>query len=907
MDLSNLRISVAVMTEVAEKKLNELQGKVSSFSEKASKTLAGMSDGMKKSGESIANFGEGLKKAGSSVENLGKKLSVVTAAVGTVLGVAFNKAKSFIGTYESAMTVFERKLEGGKEAAEDLYQSLLTVAKGSSFAQEYLVSAGQTLVAMGVDAKKTTKYVQTATNAIAGMGGSGTEIQEMSELFGKISQQTNLYTQDIQQMVTRGIPAWDILATKYKTTTDAVKKMASDGLLPASECLDVITDALNESDQASEMYQYSIEGLAKKLKDGTLTGAIDSLNTSFRTFSLRLLDLDPTTESGKKNIERLNSAISKFGETIEKIGGKFSFVGDWISSGLEKITSFLDKFNSALDSMPESQAQAIAKVIAGIAAAGPALIVAGKSLQLFGESFSAIGKTISAFSGVFSGFSGIMEEIGNAGKFFGKLLPSFSQIGSGILDIFKPLGNATGSMLSKLGQNIGGFLAPLGEKVSGLLAPVGEKIVGTFSSIGGKIGGFLAPLGEKIGGFLAPIGQKIGGFLGPIGEKIGGGLNGILGTVGKYAPQLMSGFTSAFNFSAIGGLVLVGLGLIQQNFGDKISEISTFLIEKGPEIITNFVNGIVTALPQLIEQGSQLLQTIINVINANLPAIVQAGISIISTLVIGIAQQLPTLIPMALDTILILIEALLDNIDLLIDAGIALIVGLAEGLINAVPKLIEKAPILIEKLLTAIAKNLPKILEMGIKLLVELAMGLIKAIPQLVSKIPQIITAIIKALGEGLKGMADVGKNLVQGLWNGISNMVGWIKEKIQGFGESVLNGLKSFFGIHSPSTVMRDIVGKNIALGIGVGFSNEIANVEKSMVGEMENLTDSLGVGEIPYNASVSGKANVGLVNGLTTALQLNSGNQDINLVVDGRTLATVIYNPLNKLTQQKGVNAYA
>ena len=874
MDLSNLRISVAVMTEVAEKKLNELQGKVSSFSEKASKTLAGMSDGMKKSGESIANFGEGLKKAGSSVENLGKKLSVVTAAVGTVLGVAFNKAKSFIGTYESAMTVFERKLEGGKEAAEDLYQSLLTVAKGSSFAQEYLVSAGQTLVAMGVDAKKTTKYVQTATNAIAGMGGSGTEIQEMSELFGKISQQTNLYTQDIQQMVTRGIPAWDILATKYKTTTDAVKKMASDGLLPASECLDVITDALNESDQASEMYQYSIEGLAKKLKDGTLTGAIDSLNTSFRTFSLRLLDLDPTTESGKKNIERLNSAISKFGETIEKIGGKFSFVGDWISSGLEKITSFLDKFNSALDSMPESQAQAIAKVIAGIAAAGPALIVAGKSLQLFGESFSAIGKTISAFSGVFSGFSGIMEEIGNAGKFFGKLLPSFSQIGSGILDIFKPLGNATGSMLSKLGQNIGGFLAPLG---------------------------------EKIGGFLAPIGQKIGGFLGPIGEKIGGGLNGILGTVGKYAPQLMSGFTSAFNFSAIGGLVLVGLGLIQQNFGDKISEISTFLIEKGPEIITNFVNGIVTALPQLIEQGSQLLQTIINVINANLPAIVQAGISIISTLVIGLAQQLPTLIPMALDTILILTEALLDNIDLLIDAGIALIVGLAEGLINAIPKLIEKAPVLIEKLLTAIAKNLPKILEMGIKLLVELAMGLIKAIPQLVSKIPQIITAIIKALGEGLKGMADVGKDLVQGLWNGISNMVGWIKEKIQGFGESVLNGLKSFFGIASPSKLMRDKVGKFIAQGIGVGFSNEIANVEKSMVGEMENLTDSLGVGEIPYNASVSGKANVGLVNGLTTALQLNSGNQDINLVVDGRTLATVIYNPLNKLTQQKGVNAYA
>ena len=896
MDLSNLRILVSVATEVAEQKLSQLQNKIESFSEKAAKTLAGMSDGMKKSGESITNFGEGLKKAGSSVESVGKKLSVVTAAVGTVLGVAFNKAKSFIGTYESAMTVFERKLEGGKEAAEDLYQSLLTVAKGSSFAQEYLVSAGQTLVAMGVDAKKTTKYVQTATNAIAGMGGSGTEIQEMSELFGKISQQTNLYTQDIQQMVTRGIPAWDILATKYKTTTDAVKKMASDGLLPASECLDVITDALNESDQASEMYQYSIEGLAKKLKDGTLTGAIDSLNTSFRTFSLRLLDLDPTTESGKKNIERLNSAISKFGETIEKIGGKFSFVGDWISSGLEKITSFLDKFNSALDSMPESQAQAIAKVIAGIAAAGPALIVVGKSLQLFGESFSAIGKAISSFSG----FGGMIEKLGKSGNFIKQLVPSLAQIGSGIVDVFKPLGNATGGMLSKLGQNIVGFLSPLGEKIGSLLSPISEKIVGTFSSIGGKIGGFLAPLGEKIGGFLAPIGQKIGG-----------GLNGILGTVGKYAPQLMSGFTSAFNFSAIGGLVLVGLGLIQQNFGDKISEISTFLIEKGPEIITNFVNGIVTALPQLIEQGSQLLQTIINVINANLPAIVQAGISIISTLVIGLAQQLPTLIPMALDTILILIEALLDNIDLLIDAGIALIVGLAEGLINAVPKLIEKAPILIEKLLTAIAKNLPKLLEAGIKLIVELAQGLIKAIPQLVSKIPQIITAIVKSLGEGFKSMIDVGKNLIEGLWEGIKGAKDWIMQKVKGLVDGIKNLFTggSGFDEHSPSKWSKKVFEYVIEGGVkGIETSeSELENATRNMISSVKDTMNDLEMGEIAYNASVSGKANVGLVNGLTTALQLNSGNQDINLVVDGRTLATVIYNPLNKLTQQKGVNAYA
>ena len=874
MDLSNLRILVSVATEVAEQKLSQLQNKIESFSEKAAKTLAGMSDGMKKSGESIANFGEGLKKAGSSVESVGKKLSIVTTAVGTVLGLAFKKSTDYIKTYESVMSTFKNSAQIGEQGAKDLYNSILTVAKNSSFAREHIMNASQSLVAMGTDAKKTTKYVQSITNAIAKMGKSGTEIEEMAEMFGTISLQTNIYTNDLNRLAKAGIPALDILATHYKTTKDEVKKMASDGLLPASESLDILTDALETTDEASEMFQYSVVGMAKKLKEGTLTGTLDSLNTSLRTFSLRLLHLDPDVAGGQENIERLNRAISKFGETLEKVGEKFGFVGDWISSGLENVTSFLDKFNSALDNMPESQAQAIAKVIASLAASGPALILVGNAMKNFGGSFSAIGKAISSFSG----FGGMIEKLGKSGNFIKQLVPSFAQIGSGILDIFKPLGNATGSMLSKLGQNIVGFLSPLG---------------------------------EKIGGFLAPIGQKIGGFLGPIGEKIGGGLNGILGTVGKYAPQLMSGFTSAFNFSAIGGLVLVGLGLIQQNFGDKISEISTFLIEKGPEIITNFVNGIVTALPQLIEQGSQLLQTIINVINANLPAIVQAGISIISTLVIGLAQQLPTLIPMALDTILILIEALLDNIDLLIDAGIALIVGLAEGLINAIPKLIEKAPILIEKLLTAIAKNLPKILEMGIKLLVELAMGLIKAIPQLVSKIPQIITAIIKALGEGLKGMADVGKDLVKGLWEGIKSAKDWIMQKVKGLVDGIKNLFTGTTGFdeHSPSKWSKKVFEYVIEGGVkGIETSeSQLENATRNMISSVKDTMNDLEMGEIPYNASVSGKANVGLVNGLTTALQLNSGNQDINLVVDGRTLATVIYNPLNKLTQQKGVNAYA
>lgn len=75
----------------------------------------------------------------------------------------------------------------------------------------------------------------------------------------------------------------------------------------------------------------------------------------------------------------------------------------------------------------------------------------------------------------------------------------------------------------------------------------------------------------------------------------------------------------------------------------------------------------------------------------------------------------------------------------------------------------------------------------------------------------------------------DIGKNLVTGLWNGISNMSKWVTSKIKGFGDGILSDLKSFFGIHSPSKVMEEQIGKNLALGVAQGITKNQKNAKKS------------------------------------------------------------------------------
>ena len=276
------------------------------------------------------------------------------------------------------------------------------------------------------------------------------------------------------------------------------------------------------------------------------------------------------------------------------------------------------------------------------------------------------------------------------------------------------------------------------------------------------------------------------------------------------------------------------------------------VLEIGVNLIQNLVSGITNNIGNLMATVNQMITTILNALIQMLPQILQAGIQVIVSLITGIAQALPTLIPQIVEAVMLMVETLINNIDLIIDAGIQLIIGLAEGLIQAIPILIDKIPIIIDKLINAIINNLPKLLEMGITLIVKLAEGLIKAIPRLLSKIPQIITSLLNGIknyfskmvsigGEllgkvkegitkGISGMLDVGKNLVQGLWNGINNAKNWVLDKIKGFGKSILNGIKSIFGISSPSKVFRDEIGTNLALGIGEGFEKEMDNVSGMM-----------------------------------------------------------------------------
>ena len=139
------------------------------------------------------------------------------------------------------------------------------------------------------------------------------------------------------------------------------------------------------------------------------------------------------------------------------------------------------------------------------------------------------------------------------------------------------------------------------------------------------------------------------------------------------------------------------------------------------------------------------------------------------------------------------------------------------------------------------------------QIIVALAKGLIQAIPKLLEAIPKIIAAMVTSFGKFFNKMAEVGLNLVKGLWQGIKDAAGWIKNKISGFVDDVVGGIKSFFGIKSPSTVMAGI-GEYLSMGLAKGITDKASLVKKAMGAISNEIT-----GSQTLNANINGSVTDG------------------------------------------------
>ena len=304
-------------------------------------------------------------------------------------------------------------------------------------------------------------------------------------------------------------------------------------------------------------------------------------------------------------------------------------------------------------------------------------------------------------------------------------------------------------------------------------------------------------------------------------EKQSQTFSGLISTLKDNAQQLLGEVVKPISDGLTESLLPAAISAIEQlTKGFEENGVSG-MIQAAGNIVSGLFTGIMENAPSLISTGFELLNQFLLGIATGIPALRIKGFEFITQIALGILENLPQLITQGAMVITNFVSGLLSSLPTVLQSGADMILNLLHGLVQNAPQIITQAGVMIVDFLSAIAERLPDILQKGIEIIGQLLAGIIEEVPRLLASIPGIIADIGSAFLD--KDWGEIGLNIIRGIATGVKNAAGELVDAAVNAAENALNWVKDKLGIHSPSRVFRDQVGKNMALGIDIGFEDNI------------------------------------------------------------------------------------
>ena len=205
----------------------------------------------------------------------------------------------------------------------------------------------------------------------------------------------------------------------------------------------------------------------------------------------------------------------------------------------------------------------------------------------------------------------------------------------------------------------------------------------------------------------------------------------------------------------------------------------------------------------------------------------------------GIGDNLTPIIQSAIDafqTVISTVGAFIDNLDTLKTVAAALAGGLIALKIAQIAVNAAMASNPIGMVVLAIGA-----LGAAIAVLIthwgEVKRAVIDAWNAIVDSASAAIKNIIDFFGqlwENIKAfpskMLTIGVDMVKGIWEGIKSMGQWFADKVTGWFDGAVGSIKGMLGIHSPSRLMADVIGKPMGQGVAVGILSAKGDVNAAM-----------------------------------------------------------------------------
>ena len=310
-----------------------------------------------------------------------------------------------------------------------------------------------------------------------------------------------------------------------------------------------------------------------------------------------------------------------------------------------------------------------------------------------------------------------------------------------------------------------------------------------------------------------------------------------------------------------------------EGFDTLIYGITSFF-EVIPDLATNVAVAIVNFCKVLVDNGDTILATVelmldvmLTAILGALPKILELGTQLMLGLLQSAIDTLPKLVELIQKLFTAIIGIIWEQTPVIIDTVIMLVRELLRSMMVLTPEITATALALLLDTLTQLAENIApitaKLIEILIGTITGTFDGLTAALPQLMESVWNFVITMVNSFADGLDDHAaelkaailhlmesmweaiktffgihspstkfsELAHNMIQGMINGLGEMITKAKEKITELADKVLTAICNFFGVDKPTNVSElGKMGHDIIQNMIDGISNMIGKAKEKI-----------------------------------------------------------------------------
>lgn len=564
----------------------------------------------------------------------------------------------------------------------------------------------------------------------------------------------------------------------------------------------------------------------KALNDGILGfgGTTEQVTNS-------ITQLSQAFSNGKIDAETWNSLIdSGLGPTLNAMAKQMGITTGALKSGLSDGSISVSQFNDALVNLDKNGGGGIASL--------------SKIVQ---DSTSGIGTSIAnAKTAVTRGVADMITAINNGLK---------------SLDITTPLGKITG---------IGSIISQLGTVVEQTFRAIGQAIPQAFSGLSGVISSLVGS-GNQIQTLFATILTTISGVLGTMD------FSALTNLAQAILPALKSGFQTFLGYVTPAIQPLLNAFVNLWNAIQPIVNVIASSLMPVFQILGAFLGGFVSGVMGALTTAFNVLAGVARVLTPVIQfvgSVIQALAPIFVTVAGFIGQLMGQFAGF---------NGVLGVVGKVVSSVFSGIIGFGSrlfGSLSGVFNNIANGFRIMGSGLGSVGSGISNTFSSIIGFAGRMVSGIIGAVSGVAGRIASHFSGVFGAISRAIGNVTDIGANIVNGIAQGIRGAWGSVTSAIGALTDMIPKKIRSLLGIHSPSRVMRDMVGKFIPQGIAVGMTSQEGFISSHAQKLKDQLTGSISNISLPSIGLAGGSLATAGTSTSTTSNQVtinvNGANPD-------------------------------